>query len=183
MLLFDDTAGSERVKLRSQKDLMFKALNNEQRDIGANQTENVGGDETITVGGPTGGGNFTLNAFQTATINVGPIGSPMTQIKMDTSSITLNVGPDGMATQIVMNMEGITLSVGPGGLIAQIAMGPSGVMISGTPASQLMVEPSGVTTLTPTMTLSYGPVTFASPMVTIPLVTIGAGTASGLPII
>ena len=31
------------------------------------------------------------------------------------------------------------------------------------------------------MTLSYGPVTFASPMVTIPLVTIGAGTASGLP--
>ena len=106
MLLFDDTAGSERVKLRSQKDLMFKALNNEQRDIGANQTENVGGDETITVGGPTGGGNFTLNAFQTATINVGPIGSPMTQIKMDTSSITLNVGPDGMATQIVMNMDG-----------------------------------------------------------------------------
>ena len=50
MLLFDDTAGQERVKLRSQKDLMFKALNNEQRDIGANQTENIGGNETITVG-------------------------------------------------------------------------------------------------------------------------------------
>jgi hypothetical protein len=82
-----------------------------------------------------------------------------------------------------MNMEGITLSVGPGGVIAQIMMGPSGVTISGTPASQLMVQPSGVTTLTPTMTFSYGPVTFISPMVTIPLVTIGAGTASGLPII
>ena len=33
MFLFDDTAGSEKVKLRAQKDLMFKALNNEQRDI------------------------------------------------------------------------------------------------------------------------------------------------------
>ena len=50
MLLFDDTAGSELIKLRSQKDLMFKALNNEQRDIGVNQTENIGGDETINVG-------------------------------------------------------------------------------------------------------------------------------------
>ncbi len=66
MLLFDDTAGQERLKLRSQKDLMFKALGNEQRDINGSQTENIGGDETINVGGPTGGGNFTLNAFQTA---------------------------------------------------------------------------------------------------------------------
>ena len=33
MLLFDDTAGTENVKLRTQKDLMFKALHDEQRDI------------------------------------------------------------------------------------------------------------------------------------------------------
>ena len=52
MFLFDDTAGSEKVKLRSQKDLMFKALNNEQRDIVSSQTENVGQDETINVGFP-----------------------------------------------------------------------------------------------------------------------------------
>ena len=52
MLLFDDTAGSEIVKLRSQKDLMFKALNNEQRDIVNSQTENIGKDETINVGFP-----------------------------------------------------------------------------------------------------------------------------------
>jgi type VI secretion system secreted protein VgrG len=190
MFLFDDTAGSEIVKLRSQKDLMFKALNNEQRDIVSSQTENVGQDETINVGFPVppqgtapGSGNFTLNALSTVTINVGPQGSPMTQIVMDTSSITLNVGPQGMASQIVMNMEGITLNVGPGGLAAQIQMDATGVTVSGTPASQLMVQPMGITTLTPMMTFSYGPVTFASPMVTIPLVTIGAGTASGMPII
>ena len=52
MFLFDDTAGSEKVKLRSQKDLMFKALNNEQRDIVSSQTENIGQDETINVGFP-----------------------------------------------------------------------------------------------------------------------------------
>ena len=97
MLLFDDTTGSERVKMRSQKDLMFKALNNEQRDILNSQTENIGQDETINVGFPAGSGNFTLNAFQSATINVGPKGMPMTQIKMDTSSITLSVGPAGVA--------------------------------------------------------------------------------------
>ncbi len=163
-LLFNDTAGSEVVKLRCQRDLMFKALRNEQRDIGGSQTENVGGDETITVGGPTGGGNFTVNAFQTITLNVGPTGSPLTQIKMDQTSITL--------------------SVGPGGAIAQVKLDPSGVTISGTPASQLMVQPSGITTMTPTITFLYGPVTFGPAPVTIPLATIGAGTVGGaLPII
>ena len=51
MLLFDDTAGAEHIKLRAQKDLMFKSLNNEQRDILGSQTENIGGDETITSAG------------------------------------------------------------------------------------------------------------------------------------
>jgi type VI secretion system secreted protein VgrG len=116
MFLFDDTAGSEKVKLRSQKDLMFKALNNEQRDIVASQTENVGQDETINVGFPVppqgtgpGSGNFTLNALSKVTINVGPQGSPMTQLIMDTSSITLNVGPGGAMSQIVMNQTSITM--------------------------------------------------------------------------
>ncbi len=109
MFLFDDTAGSEKVKLRSQKDLMFKALNNEQRDIGASQTENIGQDETINVGFPSGSGNFTLNALNKVTINVGPQGSPLTQLIMDTSSITLNVGPGGSMSQIVMNQTSITM--------------------------------------------------------------------------
>ncbi len=116
MFLFDDTAGSEKVKLRSQKDLMFKALNNEQRDIVSSQTENVGQDETINVGFPVppqgtgpGSGNFTLNALNKVTINVGPQGSPMTQLIMDTQSITLNVGPGGAMSQIVMNQTSITM--------------------------------------------------------------------------
>jgi type VI secretion system secreted protein VgrG len=116
MLLFDDTAGSEIVKLRSQKDLMFKALNNEQRDIVNSQTENVGQDETINVGFPVppgdspGSGNFTLNALNKVTINVGPQGSPLTQLIMDTSSITLNVGPGGSMSQIVMNQTSISVT-------------------------------------------------------------------------
>ena len=109
MFLFDDTAGSEKVKLRAQKDLMFKALHDEQRDILNDQTENVGNNETINVGFPSGSGNFTLNALSKVTINVGPQGSPMTQLIMDTSSITLNVGPGGSMSQIVMNQTSITM--------------------------------------------------------------------------
>jgi type VI secretion system secreted protein VgrG len=114
---FDDVVGDEVFVVRARKDLMVRVLNDEKRHVSGNQTENVdgsvtqnvGGDETITVGGPTGGGNYTLNAFQTAKINVGPKGSPLTQILMDTSSITLNVGPGGSPTQIKMDASGITL--------------------------------------------------------------------------
>jgi type VI secretion system secreted protein VgrG len=162
MLLFDDTKGAEKVKVRSQKDLMFKALNNEQRDILNSQTENIGQDETINVGFPAGSGNFSLNALNKVTINVGPQGLPLTQLIMDTSSITLNVGP--------------------GGILAQIVMGPTGVTISGTPASQLMVQPSGIMTVTPTLTFTYGPALFAS-VVTIPTAVIGAGTVGPLPLL
>ena len=156
MLLFDDTAGDEHIKLRAQKDLMFKALNNQEIDILGDITENVG---TMT-----SGGNFTMNAVQTMTINVGPPGEPLTQIIMTNEDITLNVGPEGLLSQIVMNATGITLSA--------------------TPASQLMIQPEGITTMTPTITfMAEGPITFVSPMVTIPVVTIGAGTSSGMPII
>ena len=184
MLVFDDTAGQERVKLRSQKDLMFKALNNEQRDIGHDQTENVGGDETITVGKPTGGGNFTLNALKTATINVGLLSpsAPDTQIKMDNNSITLNVGIGGMFSQIVMNRTGITLNVGPAGALSQITMDASGVTITGMLISKLMVQGSGITTMTPTLTFGIGPAIFTS-QVTIPIATIGAGTVGPLPLL
>ena len=110
MLLFDDTVGSEKVKLRSQKDLMFKALANEQRDIGGSQTENVAVDETITVGTLKSGGNFTLNAVKKVTINVGPSkDAPLTQLVMDNDKITLSVGPGGQPTQISMDKQGITL--------------------------------------------------------------------------
>jgi hypothetical protein len=44
------------------------------------------------------------------TINVGPQGSPLTQLIMDTSSITLNVGPGGSMSQIVMNQTSISVT-------------------------------------------------------------------------
>ena len=155
-MIFEDKKGSEQIRVHAQDALNVTVLGNETRVID--------GDLTTTVGGPTGGGNVTLNAFQTITLNVGPTEAPpLTQIVMDTTSITLSVGPEGVFAKIVMD--------------------PSGVTISGTPASQLMVEPSGITTVTPMLNFTMGPVTFVSPMVTIPLVTIGAGTSSGLPII
>jgi len=156
MLMFDDTVGQERILLRTEKDLKFKALNNQEIDILGDVTENIG---TMT-----SGGNFTMNAVQTMTINVGPPGMPLTQIIMTNEDITLNVGPEGLLSQIVMNASGITLSA--------------------TPLSMLMIQPEGISTMTPMITfMAEGPITFVSPMVTIPLVTIGAGTSSGLPII
>ena len=106
MLVFDDTAGDEHIKLRAQKALMFKSLGDETRNIGGSQTETVGGDETITVGGPTSGGNFTVNAAK---------------------SITLNVGEGGLFAQIVMDEGGITLSSMAG--LSSIMIQPTGVTI------------------------------------------------------
>jgi type VI secretion system secreted protein VgrG len=149
MLLFDDTAGEERVKLRAQKALMFKALGDETRDINGSQTETVGGDETITVGGPTGGGDFTLNA---------------------TKSITLNVGPSGSFAQIVMDQTGITLSV---------AMG----------VSSIMIQPSGVTILAPTIAATgdaavnvTAAVVNVGAVLNTPELNAGAATVSGAPV-
>ena len=178
MLMFDDTAGQERVKLRSQKDLMFKALNNEQRDILMDQTENIGKDETINVGMDMandmskGGGNWTLNAFKTATINVGPPGMPLTQIAMTQQDITLSVGPEGLLAKITMNATGITFAV-LGGITThswQAAMTAlMSPMISETAmATILMTAPAGVT---------------AAPMFTTPILACGAGTVGPLPII
>ncbi len=170
MLLFDDTAGDEHVKLRAQKALMFKSLGDETRDINGSQTETVGGDETINVGGPTGGGNFTLNALQTITLNVGPNGSPLTQVVMTTSSITLNIGPSGMMNQIVMDATGITLSS---------TMGVSAVMI----------QPSGVTITAPIITLAgdaainvAAQAVIVGAVLNTPSLVAGAAVVSGIPV-
>ena len=119
MLLFEDLAGSEFVKLRSQKDLMFKALNNEQRDIVEQPDGMSARDETINVGFPVppqgtgpGSGNFTLNALNKGDDQCrSRRDQPLTQLIMDTSSITLNVGPGGSMSQIVMNQTSINDAV------------------------------------------------------------------------
>ncbi len=158
MLLFEDLAGSEYVKLRSQKDLMFKALNNEQRDILMSQTENVGKDETINIGMDMandmskGGGNWTLNSFKTATINVGPPGMPLTSIAMTQQDITLSVGPEGLFAKIVMNATGITFTV-MGGLTSHSWTAAATSLMSPTIsetalAAISMMAPAGVTAAT-----------------------------------
>ena len=103
---------------------MFKALNNEQRDILNSQTENIGNDETINVGFPARQRQFHPERAQHRDDQRRPEGIAADPAQMDTSSITLNVGPDGI--------DGPDQS--------WIALG---VTISGTPASQLMVQPIG----------------------------------------
>ena len=185
MLLFDDTAGSENVKLRAQKDLMFKALNDEtarHRPRPDRECRRRRDDQRRR--SRTGGRQrFTLSA-EDGHINVGLLSpsAPDTQIKMDNNSITLNVGIGGMFSQIVMNRTGITLNVGPAGALSQITMDASGVTITGMLISKLMVQGSGITTMTPTLTFGIGPAIFTS-QVTIPIATIGAGTVGPLPLL
>ncbi len=178
MLMFDDTKDQERIKLRSQKDLMFKALNNEQRDILMSQTENIGKDETINVGMDMandmskGGGNWTLNAFKTATINVGPQDMPMTQIKMTQQDITFTffAGPIPMS-QIKLSASGIQHSVMMG--LTSTDWTPSSISMMSTNISELafaaisLTAPAGVT---------------AASMLTTPELNCGAATVSGVPI-
>jgi type VI secretion system secreted protein VgrG len=177
MLMFDDTVDKERVKLRSQRDLMFKALNNEQRDILMSQTENIGKDETINVGMDMandlqkGGGNWTLNSFKTATVNVGPVGMPLTQIAMTQQDITLSVGPEGIFAQIIMNASGITLSV-MGGLTS----------ISLTPAAISMMSPAISETALSAISLTAPAGVTAASTLTTPALVAGGAIVGGIPI-
>ena len=123
MLLFDDTAGDEHVKLRAQKALMFKSLGDETRDINGSQTETVGGDErSLSADRPAAA--ISPNATHTITLNVGADRAPMTQISMTTSQIQLSVGDISFIT---MTMDGILLSVGP---TTSIALTPASVVVT-----------------------------------------------------
>lgn len=50
-LMFDDTAGSERVNFQAQKDLSSLIKNNETRNVNQDRTTTIGKNETITVVG------------------------------------------------------------------------------------------------------------------------------------
>src|SRR5271166_4895920 len=88
MLLFDDTAGAENVKLRTQKDLKFKALNNQEINIGVDRKDKVGNNIDQTVGTNhtiNVGTKYALTAGSQIVLTVGA-----SSITMDPSSITLN---------------------------------------------------------------------------------------------
>ena len=197
MLMFDDTVNKERIKLRSQRDLMFKALRNEQRDILYDQTENIGKDETINVGMDEandmqkGGGNWTLNAFKTANIHVGPKEMPMTHLVMTQQDITLSVGPADMPmTQIKMTMQDITLQVGPEGLMSKITLSMSGIQHavmaalttqSWTPASVSTMSPMISETAMGMISMTAPTVSAAASLMT-PALVAGAAVIGGVPI-
>jgi len=87
MLLFDDTAGAENVKLRTQKDLKFKALNNQEINIGVDRKDKVGNNIDQTVGTNhtiNVGTKYALTAGSQIVLTVGA-----STITMDPSTITL----------------------------------------------------------------------------------------------
>ena len=87
MLLFDDTKGAENVKLRTQKDLKFKALNNQEINIGVDRKDKVGNNIDQTVGTNHTidvGTKYALTAGSQIVLTVGA-----SSITMDPSSITL----------------------------------------------------------------------------------------------
>jgi type VI secretion system secreted protein VgrG len=87
MLLFDDTKGAENVKLRTQKDLKFKALNNQEINIGVDRKDKVGNNIDQTVGTNhtiNVGTKYALTAGSQIVLTVGA-----SSITMDPSSITL----------------------------------------------------------------------------------------------
>jgi len=87
MLLFDDTKGAENVKLRTQKDLKFKALNNQEINIGVDRKDKVGNNIDQTVGTNhtiSVGTKYALTAGSQIVLTVGA-----STITMDPSTITL----------------------------------------------------------------------------------------------
>ena len=87
MLLFDDTKGAENVKLRTQKDLKYKALNDQEINIGVDRTDKVGNNINQTVGTNhtiNVGTKYSLTAGSQIVLRVGA-----STITMDPSSITL----------------------------------------------------------------------------------------------
>lgn len=73
-LMFDDTAGAERVNFQAQKDLTSLIKNNETRNVNQDRTTTIGNNETVTVVGErneTVQKNETIAIVQNRTETVG----------------------------------------------------------------------------------------------------------------
>ncbi len=88
MLLFDDTKGAENVKLRTQKDLKFKALNNQEINIGVDRTDKVGNNIDQTVGT-----NHTINVGTKYALTAG------SQIVLTVGSSSITITPSAITIQ------------------------------------------------------------------------------------
>jgi type VI secretion system secreted protein VgrG len=97
MLLFDDTAGSEVVKLRCQYNLMFKALNDQTIEIGVDRTDKVGNNINQTVGNNHNinvNSNYTLTAGQQIVLQVGSSSITITAQSITLQSPQINLTAD-----------------------------------------------------------------------------------------
>ena len=100
-IMFDDTAGSEKIFTRAQKDMQTMVQNDYTLDVGYNASQ-----DTLV---PAGDGDMKVYAYNSITLTVGTDQLPLTQIKMDQTSITLTVGPiPGLQSIIKMDATGIT---------------------------------------------------------------------------
>ena len=170
-MVFDDTAGSERIFTRAQKDMRTAVLNDKLMMVQNDYTIDVGYDPLQTTPVPAGDGDMKVYAYNSITLTVGTDAMPLSQIKMDQTSITLTVGPvPGLQSIIQMDATGITHTA-PGAM------------------TQLMIQPSGITNLCPMYTVTAtATITLMAPAVTIgavlttPSLVAGAAVVSGIPV-
>lgn len=104
MLMFDDTAGSEVVKLRSQKDLKVKALNDETRVIGNDQKETIGGNITKSTQGnedekTAGNVSRAVDGGETVKITSDYSLTSMSSIKLTVGLSSITISPQGVTIQ------------------------------------------------------------------------------------
>ncbi len=152
-LSFDDTKGSELVTFQAEKNLKRKVKANETTSIGAAQTEEIGGDRSVTIDK----GDDTLDLKQ---------GSRSTRIeqgddnlKLDMGNLSVDVAMGDVAIKAdlgsvtVEAMNEITFKVGANTLtISQSGIAIKGMMISvesdlNTAVKGAMVDVSGSATV------------------------------------
>jgi type VI secretion system secreted protein VgrG len=99
MLLFDDTKGDEHVKLRAEKDLMFKALHDQIIQINNDRKDTVGNNETISIGN-----NRNESVGNNDTVNIGTNyqNTAGTQIKLIVGASSITITGESITLQSPM---------------------------------------------------------------------------------
>ena len=142
MLLFDDTASAERVKIRAQKDLVVRVQNDERRAIGNDQNEAITGNVTRTVGKDeqvTIASAYALSASAKITLTVGA-----SSLTIDPSGITLKAPSISFKADASFDVDATAVSLN----------GHATVAISG--VSTEIGEQVAVTGALATPTISWG---------------------------
>ncbi len=138
-LIFDDTAGSERVSLRAQKDLSLLVQNDHHENIASNFNVNISNDATIAIGNDrtesvgsnrslTIGGSKTEQVSKSYSLDIGDdhtcsVGKKLTQEIADHYTCTVGKNATVNAKSILFEaMDAIAFKVGD----ARVEMKKSG---------------------------------------------------------